>query len=90
MVAQDQSPATKEDVQGIMEYLSKNDEGIHLVQKELASLRKDMDKRFVETHHQFGVVAEDIKHNFQGAFHDKIEQHEDRIIRLEQHVGMAA
>lgn len=40
--------------------------------------------------HEFHVVAEDIKHDFKGAFHDKLAQHDDRILRLEQHAGFAA
>lgn len=44
-----------------------------------------------ETRRHFDVVAENIKHDFlHGALPDKIEQHEDRIVRLETHVGLAA
>lgn len=35
---------------------------------------------------EFHVVTEDIVHNFQGAFHDKLDQHENRIDRLERHL----
>jgi hypothetical protein len=38
----------------------------------------------------FDFVAENIKHDFQGAFKDKLEQHEDRIVRLEEHAGLVA
>lgn len=38
----------------------------------------------------FDVVAENIKHDFQAAFHDKLEQHEDRLVRVERKTGIAA
>lgn len=40
-----------------------------------------------ETRRHFGVIAEDIRHDFQGAFHDKLVQHDDRLLRLERHNG---
>lgn len=49
-----------------------------------------MERDKKEIIHEFYVVAEDIKHDFKGAFHDKLEQHNDRLLRLEQHVGLAA
>ena len=83
MADQNQSPATKEDVKGIMEYLVRND-------GRTSSLEKKMEKDKKEISHEFHVVAEDIKHDFKGAFKDRVEQHDDRILRLEQHTGLAA
>lgn len=34
------------------------------------------------------VVAENLVHDFNGIFKDRLEQHEDRIVRLEKHVGL--
>ena len=58
-------------------------------------MEKRMEERITkegkETRHHFDVVAENIKHDFlHGALPDKIEQHEDRIVRLEQHVSLVA
>lgn len=89
-MAQDQSPATKEDVKGIMEYLVRNDGRTSSLEKRMDTLEQKMEKDKKEIIHEFHVVAEDIKHDFKGAFHDKLEQHEDRILRIEQHVGLAA
>lgn len=33
--------------------------------------------------HYFDLVAENMREDFKGAFHDRMEQHEDRITRLE-------
>ena len=85
-----QSPATKEDVKGIMEYLVRNDARTSSLEKKMDVLEKKMERDKKEIIHEFHVVAEDIKHDFKGAFHDKLEQHEDRIVRLEQNMGLAS
>ena len=41
-----------------------------------------------EIKHHFEFVAENLLHDFRGAKQDKIEQHEDRIARLERHAGL--
>lgn len=44
-----------------------------------------------QTKAHFDLVAENITHDFQrGALHDRIEQHGDRIDRVERDVGLAA
>ena len=44
-----------------------------------------------ELKQHFDVIAENIRHDLlKGALHDKIEQHDDRILHLEQHAGLAA
>jgi hypothetical protein len=35
----------------------------------------------------FDVVAETIRHDFRGAFSDKLDQHEDQLLRLERQAG---
>lgn len=80
MAAQDQSPATKEDVKLLMEQMGKYYEKTH---QEMAEWKK-------EIIHEFHIVEENIRHDLlKGALNDKIAQHEDRIIRIEQHVGLA-
>lgn len=90
MANQNQSPATKEDVKGIMEYLVRNDGRTSSLEKRMDTLEQKMERDKKEIIHEFHIVTEDTKHDFKGAFHDKLEQHDDRIIRLEQHAGLAA
>ncbi|MBI5155640.1 hypothetical protein HZA45_00035 [Candidatus Peregrinibacteria bacterium] len=37
--------------------------------------------------HQFKVQNEQLVHDFNGIFKDRLEQHNDRITRLENHAG---
>ena len=84
MTSDPTAPATKEDVKGIMEYLTRNEEEIHNLKQQLKGDKK-------EIKHHFDVVAENIHHDLlHGALNDKVELHEDRILRLEQHAGLAA
>lgn len=86
-----QAPATKEDVQGIMEYLVRNDGRTSDLEKRMNVLEQKMEKGFEETKQHFDVVAENIHYDMlKGALNDKVEQHEDRIVRLEQRAGLAA
>ena len=96
MTDQSQSPATKKDVKLLMEQMGKFYERTH---REMLDVKEglvtEMDRKISASEdrikHYFDVVAENIKHDFlRGALPDKIEQHEDRIIRLEQHAGFAA
>lgn len=97
MADKSQSPATKEDVKGIMGYLVRNDGRTSSLEKRMDNMEQKMDaleqkmeRDKKEIIHEFHIVAEDIKHNFQGAFHDKLEQHGDRILRIERRVGLVA
>lgn len=92
-----QSPATKEDVQGIMEYLARNESKIFNVGKNLEELEgqvermeKQMQKDKEEIKHHFDVVAENLVYDFKGALNDKIQNHENRIAHIEEHVGLVA
>lgn len=95
MAGQNQSPATKGDLQQFIAHIERV---IGDLQKNMneqiedarGELRGEMQELHTETRRHFDVVAENIKHDFKGAFHDKLEQHDDRIIRLEQHAGLAA
>ena len=90
-----QAPATKADLQNFMETLQVT---LGDMDKRIESVREDllreMDQRFEASEkrifHHFDVVAENIQFEFQGAFHDKIDQHEDRLQRLEQHTGLVS
>lgn len=84
-----QAPATKEDVRGIMEYLARNESNIFDVRKRLEELEKCAreDKEDIKRH--FDVVAENLLYDFKGALNDKIQNHENRIVRIEEHVGLS-
>lgn len=43
-----------------------------------------------QTKLHFDVVSENMRHDFLGAHKDRIENHENRIHRLEDHVGLVA
>ncbi|OGJ58141.1 hypothetical protein A3H22_00080 [Candidatus Peribacteria bacterium RIFCSPLOWO2_12_FULL_55_15] len=51
--------------------------------------KKDLQAMETRLVQHFNVVAENLVHDFKGIFKDRLEQHEDRIVRLEQHVGLA-
>lgn len=68
---------------------------IELLMEQMGSYYEKTERRIGQSEERmkqyFDVVAENIKHDFlHGAIPDKMEQHEDRIIRLEQSVGLAA
>lgn len=77
-------PATKADIEFLMEqmgnYFTKTEERI-------ADLKEDIERWKAEMMHEFRVVAEDIRHDFRGAFHDKLDQHETRIMRIERYLA---
>ncbi|OGJ57285.1 hypothetical protein A2789_03745 [Candidatus Peribacteria bacterium RIFCSPHIGHO2_01_FULL_54_22] len=95
MPSDQQAPATKQDIHLLMEQMGKYYQQTAQRFADMEERMKEMAERITregkETRHYFDVVAENIKHDFlHGALPDKIEQHEDRIVRLEQHVGLAA
>lgn len=80
MKKDDQVAATKKDLKELREELKKDIK--ELREKDL----RDMERRLMQ---HFNVVAENLVHDFKGIFKDRPGQHEDSIVRLEQHVGLA-
>ncbi len=78
MKKDDQAAATKKDIKELREELKKDIK--ELKEKNLS----DMERRLVQ---HFNVVAENLVYDFKGVFKDRLEQHEDRIVRLEHHTG---
>lgn len=76
MADQDQSPATKQDIRLLMD--------------EIGKLYQANEKWKEELKQHFDVVAENLIHDFRGALNDKIQNHENRIVLLEQQVRLAA
>lgn len=87
MPSDQNAPATKQDIYLLMEQMGKY---YQQTEHRFAGMEERITKEGKETRHHFDVVAENIKHDFQGAFHDRLEQHEDRIVRLEERVGLVA
>lgn len=89
-----QGPATKADIQQINKRLDQHDEQFKLVLEYIKNdgeeTRRKMEEWKDETKQHFDVISENIKHDLlKGALNDKIEQHDDRIVRLEKHAGLA-
>lgn len=85
MVSNGKAPATKKDLQQFVKHI----EGL------IGDMEGRIGRRIVEenkeTRRHFDVVAENIRHDLlKGALNDKVEQHEDRIQKLEEHTGLVA
>lgn len=84
MKKDDQTAATKKDLQELRLETKKDLAELKVgVKRDL----REMEGRLVQ---HFNVVAENLVHDFKGIFKDRLEQHEDRIVRLEQHAGLVA
>jgi len=77
--------ASKEDIRGLMEQM-----GIYYARTEeqLAGMKEEMAEWKEDVIHQFKVIAEDLRHDLIGTHKDKVEDHEDRLFRLERHTGL--
>lgn len=86
MPKDDQVTATKNDLKELREELKKDFK--ELKEKDLRDMekrtKKDLQEMEERLMHHFNLV-----HDFRGVFKDRLEQHEDRIVRLEQHAGFA-
>jgi hypothetical protein len=85
----DSSPATKADIKGFVEH-------VDATIKELYDANERWkDEILNEVKRHFDVAVEDIRHDLEGANRDEIDvlkdskrDHEKRITRLEQNVGV--
>ena len=67
-----------------------NGSKIDAVEGRIDSLENHLDDWKREIVHEFKVVAEDLRHDFRGAFQDKLAAHDDRLDRIEKHLGLRA
>tara|TARA_Y100000310_G_C20512294_1_gene729467 strand:- start:717 stop:1019 length:303 start_codon:yes stop_codon:yes gene_type:complete len=93
------SPATKQDIQILMQYIH---DAFEDMEKRFNNLRKEVKEQMkehhkkckvqhIETRRHFDVVAENIHHDLaKGALSDKVEQNSDRIERIEDHIGLVS
>jgi len=87
----DQSPATKKDLRLLMEQIAAYyDKTEKRIDEHQISLEKHMLQWKHEIIGEFHIVVGQLRHDFKGAFGDKLAQHEDRIVRLERHTGLLA
>ncbi len=82
-----QAAATKQDIKMIMDQIGKLYDANERWKDEILEQQKEWKEEIV---HEFKVVAEDFRHDAMGANKDRIENHEDRIVRLEQHTKLLA
>ena len=92
MTNDDDAPATKGDLK---QMATKDDLKKMATKDDLKKIRGEMSSMKDEILRHFDVVAEDIRHDLQGANRDEIEvlkdgktDHEQRIVHLEQVAGM--
>jgi predicted methyltransferase len=91
MTTDPNAPATKEDIRLLMDELGRLYAANERWKDDIIG---QVDERIVASEERvtgyFDVVAETIRHDFRGAFSDKLDQHEDRIIRVERQAGLRA
>lgn len=83
----DQAPATKKDIKMLMDQIGKLYDANEGWKDEILEANEKWKDELKE---HFDTIAENIHHDMlKGALNDKVEQCKDRIVRLEQHVGLA-
>ncbi|MBI2524146.1 hypothetical protein HYW11_02960 [Candidatus Peregrinibacteria bacterium] len=91
MPSNQHAPATKQDIHLLMEqmgkYYQQTEQRIERLEEEFTQKVDDWKKEII---HEFHVVAENLHYDFKGALNDKIQNHENRIVHLEERVGLAA
>ncbi|MBI3332055.1 hypothetical protein HYZ99_03795 [Candidatus Peregrinibacteria bacterium] len=86
-MAQDpQALATKADIKMLMDALAK-------MYQEIEGWDVKMDEKIKSSedrqHQNFMILFEDLRHDMIGTHKDKIQDHEDRIVKLERKTGLA-
>lgn len=80
----DNIPATKKDLRDLGQAVKKD---LTDLEQRVDQKLEQMEARLVQ---HFNVVAENLVADFKGIFKDRLEQHEDRITRLERKAGLIA
>ena len=70
-------------------FYDKSNRRIGKVEERLTGLEKSMHEWKKEIIHEFHVAVENIRHDLEGANKDRVENHEHRLIRLEEHTGLS-
>ncbi len=80
-------PATKDDIQMLMGEIGKLYDANERWKDEILGTNQ---QRKEEIKRHFDLTVETIRHDLQGANRDRIENHEDRIVRIEQRLKIVA
>lgn len=82
------APATKKDLRDLEQVVKKDLTDLEQrIDQQMDAKLTEMETRLVQ---HFNVVAENLVADFKGIFKDRLEQHEDRIVRLERKAGLLA
>lgn len=81
----DQAPATKLDIHLLMAQIG---DYYDRTENRMTDLERKIQESEERTKRHFDVVAETMRHDYLGAHKDRIENHENRIRRLEEHSGL--
>jgi hypothetical protein len=84
------APATKQDIQMVMTALGKlYDANERRKDEIIGEVDGKIDAKIVASEervkHHFDLAVETIRHDLKGANKDRLADHEDRIVRLEEH-----
>ncbi len=99
MMKDDTSPATKQDVALIMDTMGKLFDEVHGVKGQMVDLNEELRQEIKDaetrTLHQTGLWIEtlrtdvfDVKKDQVAQHHDRLADHDRRIVKLEQKVGV--
>ena len=81
--------ATKDDLKQFMGHVTSLIGDLeNRMEHKVETLADQMEAWKIQVALHFDTVAENLKSDFRGALSDKIGQHEDRIVALEEHVGI--
>ena len=88
----DQSPATKGDLQAVKHDLDAVKSDLAVVKGDISALRSELRSEMKavkeEILHQFALAVETIRYDLLGANRDELETVKDRVTRLERHAGL--
>ncbi len=99
MKKDDKAPATKKDIRLLMRQMAAYyDKTEKRIVESRSSLEENLDERIdrrmerwkKEIVGEFHIFAGQLRHDFKGAFADRLQQHDERISRLERHTGLLA
>ncbi len=98
MTQNNQSPATKQDIQMLMEMIGSYEMRFEAIYGKFDELREDItadiDGKIAQSEERmkahFDLAVETIRHDLVGANNDDIQNIKQRVKRLEEEVGIAA
>ncbi|MEK7136660.1 MAG: hypothetical protein AAB853_00075 [Patescibacteria group bacterium] len=83
----DAAPATKKDVSLLMRAIGRSYDANEKWKDEILGANEKWKDEIIG---EFHIIVGQLRHDFKGAFADKLQQHENRIVRVERHLRLAA